>query len=256
MATPTSLPGPDPRLTQPTTASSSTTVAPDPAEVHPGGRGASRSFPPPPMYGVRSADAALVDLAFLGRVCSRRMEGSTRKNTFVYYRCRPGATSGQAGHLQWPGHPKSFYVPEDKLVAGVLSFLADRVLGAHRRDLLAADLNETTNDVAGAWQEQLTAIERTLADLDGTRSRLLQALETTDDASGALAHDVNGRLTQIARADPQASGVATASARPARRGGLCPSARPPPPSHRRRAWPGARGDAAPALRGVCAHGPL
>jgi hypothetical protein len=131
-------------------------------------------------------------------ICRRRMEGSTRKNTFVYYRCRPGPTSGAAGHLQWPGHPQSFYVPEDKLVGGILGFLADRVLGAHRRDLLAVDLNETTDDVAAAWQGQLTAIERTLTDFDGRRSRLLQALETTDDPSGALAHDVNRRLTQIA----------------------------------------------------------
>ena len=132
-------------------------------------------------------------------ICRRRMQGSTRKKVFVYYRCRPGPTSGAAGHNRWPGHPESFYVAEDKLVGGILGFLAKRVFGMQRRELLAADLSETNEDAAIAWQEQLTAIERSLTDLDNRRHRLLHAVETTADPDGVLAHDVNRRLAEIAK---------------------------------------------------------
>jgi site-specific DNA recombinase len=81
----------------------------------------------------------------------------------------------------------------------VLTFFAERVLGPERHDLLAADLDHENDDTLLAWQEQLLAMERTLTDLDTRRARLIQALETTDDPDGALAQDVNRRLTEISQ---------------------------------------------------------
>jgi hypothetical protein len=129
-------------------------------------------------------------------MCQRRMEGTTRKGSFVYFRCRPRPTSGHDPMAKWPGHPSDVYVSQDKLLPGVLNFLAGRVFGPDRRALLLEDLDESAERAYTAWQERTAAIERTLADLDARRARLLTALETTDDPDGLLARDVNDRLRQ------------------------------------------------------------
>ena len=131
-------------------------------------------------------------------ICRRRMEGSTRKGTFVYLRCRPRATSSHDPFARWPDHPADVYVPQDKLLAGLLEFYAERVFGSHRRDLLAVDLDQADVDGHAAWQDNLTAIERTIADLATRRERLMHSLEVTDDPDGVLAQDVNRRLVQLA----------------------------------------------------------
>lgn len=91
------------------------------------------------------------------------------------------------------------YIPQDKLLDGVLDFFAERVLGPERRNFLAADLDRDNDSAFTAWQEELVAIERTLVDLDTRRGWLIEALETTDDPTGALAQDVNRRLAEIAQ---------------------------------------------------------
>ena len=130
-------------------------------------------------------------------MCQRRMEGTTRKGSFVYFRCRPRPTSGHDPMAKWPGHPSDVYVSQDKLLPGVLDFLADRVFGPDRRALLLEDLDESAERAYTAWQQRTAAIERTLTDLDARRARLLAALETTDDPDGVLAQDVNNRLCQL-----------------------------------------------------------
>jgi DNA invertase Pin-like site-specific DNA recombinase len=130
-------------------------------------------------------------------ICRRRMEGSTRKGTFVYLRCRPRATNGHDPFARWPDHPADVYVPQDKLLTGLLEFYAERVFGSHRRDLLAADLDQADVGNHAAWQDNLTAIERTIADLAVRRERLMHSLEVTDDPDGVLAQDVNRRLVQL-----------------------------------------------------------
>ena len=131
--------------------------------------------------------------------CGRRMEGTTRKGAFVYFRCRPRPTSGHDAHHRWPGHPADIYVSEAKLLAGILKFFSERVFGERRRELLAADLNEAANEGLLVWQDRLLAMERALKDLEVRRARLIHALETTDDPDGVLAQDVNRRLAEIAR---------------------------------------------------------
>src|SRR5262249_10916960 len=59
--------------------------------------------------------------------CERRMFGKTRRTT-AYYACQP---AGQAPE----GHPKSLWVPEQPLIAGLTEFFNTRILGEHRRDL-------------------------------------------------------------------------------------------------------------------------
>ena len=130
-------------------------------------------------------------------VCERRMEGSTRKGAFVYFRCRPRSTSGHDAANRWPGHPSDVYVSQDKLLPGVLGFFAERVFGERRRELLLNDLDATIEAAFRAWEDRLAALERTLADLDTRRSRLLSALETTDDPHGVLVQDVNRRLNEL-----------------------------------------------------------
>jgi site-specific DNA recombinase len=125
------------------------------------------------------------------------VEGSTRKGSFVYFRCRPRATSGHDAANRWPGHPSDVYVAQDKLLPGVLGFFAERVFGERRRELLLSDLDATTEAAYRGWEDRLAALERALADLDSRRSRLLTALETTDDPDGVLVQDVTRRLNEL-----------------------------------------------------------
>ncbi|MGH9072979.1 MAG: recombinase family protein [Acidimicrobiales bacterium] len=130
-------------------------------------------------------------------ICRRRMEGTTRKGSFVYFRCRPRPTDGHDPFEHWPEHPKDMYVAQDKLLAGILSFYAKRVFGRHRRDLLAVDLGQAESDQHTAWEDHVNAFERTIADLAVRRQRLLHTLEVTDDPDGVLAQDVNRRLVEL-----------------------------------------------------------
>ena len=101
---------------------------------------------------------------------------------------------------KWPGHPSDIYVSQDKLLPGILDFLAEHVFGPNRLALLAHDPDKLTDNAATAWHERIQAIERSLGDLDSRRTRLLDALETTDDPHGVLVQDVNRRLGEIVAA--------------------------------------------------------
>jgi site-specific DNA recombinase len=125
------------------------------------------------------------------------MQGTTRKGSFVYFRCRLRPTDGHDPSARWPDHPPDVYVPQEKLLEGLLDFYAERVFGRHRYDLLSTDLDNARNDEQADWYEQVAALERSIADLTARRERLLHTLEVTDDADGILAQDVNRRLTQL-----------------------------------------------------------
>lgn len=59
-----------------------------------------------------------------------------------YYACQPDRNLGQAAGERFPGHG-SVWIREDDLLTGLSEFLAARIFGPERRQLLAEDLSET-----------------------------------------------------------------------------------------------------------------
>jgi len=85
------------------------------------------------------------------------MFGKTRRQ-YVYFACQPDPR--HHAHQPWyPDHPASVLVREDALTAAVHEFFATRILGPHRRDLLAAQLAEqhATTDESTDRAARLTA---------------------------------------------------------------------------------------------------
>lgn len=79
-----------------------------------------------------------------------------------------------------PGHPKTIRLREDALLDAISRFFADRVLGPHRREILAADLG-TVDDRAqqqrGAERERL---QRIVADLTRRQESVLRQAQDGD----------------------------------------------------------------------------
>ncbi len=112
-----------------------------------------------------------------------------------YYVCSP-----KKGYNP-PGHPaiSSFWIREEALLAGLSGFLAERVFGHYRRDLLGAQLNGL---VAGRQRERdrrLGALRKALAETENKRKRLIRSLEVAEPPDPELIRDINER-----RAEPLA----------------------------------------------------
>ena len=161
------------------------------------GRRRSRSGSEPNRHPETERTYVLRSFVHCG-ICHHRMEGSTRKGRFVYFRCRPRPIRGRDPFALWPDHPADVYVAQDELLAGVLDFYAERVFGRDRSDLLSVDLDRTDVDRQAAWESRAAALERTVTELATRRERLLRSLEVTDDPGGVLAQDVSRRLEQLA----------------------------------------------------------
>jgi hypothetical protein len=180
--------------------------------------------------------------------CGRRMFGKTRRG-HAYYACQPAAGKTPAAH------PGSIWIRESDLLAGLSEFFANRVLGAGRRDLLAAGLADADATAATQRRNRIAALRRDLADIDTRRVRLIRSLERTDDPDGELAREVYQRLAQL-RADHD---TATAELRDLED---APAPTPTPGTARRapgpapRPHPTARGPCPRHLRGVPARDPL
>lgn len=112
---------------------------------------------------------------FRGRVlcgCERRMHGNQR-DTRTYYTCWPRGNN-RGTPAPYAGHPKTVYVREYVLLEAVSAFLADRVFGPFRRQLLAADLAAVDDRAAREREAGRHRLRQTLDDLARRQRNVLR----------------------------------------------------------------------------------
>ena len=134
-------------------------------------------------------------------ICEKRMFGKSRHGV-SYYACQPDRNLGQAAGERFPGHG-SVWIREDDLLTALSAFLAARIFGPERRELLAADLSETDTRSESARHERLGALTKRLAEVRQRGDRLMMTLETQDDPDGTLFARVRERVGDLAREEQQ-----------------------------------------------------
>jgi site-specific DNA recombinase len=134
-------------------------------------------------------------------ICDKRMFGKSRHGV-SYYACQPDRNIGQAAEDRFPGHG-SVWIREDDLLKGLSGFLAQRIFGPERRELLAQDLVETDTRTETDRVERIHSLRKTLTDIRARGERLMLQLETQDDPDGTLFARVRDRVTGLAREERQ-----------------------------------------------------
>jgi len=131
--------------------------------------------------------------------CARRMSGKV-KNRIPYMHCRPiGAAVPGVTVERFRDHPRSVYVREDALLGILGDFFAQRIFGADRSARVLADLGGDDERAEREREARMTALRRTLADLDARKARLIRRLEEDDDPEDVLYADVKARVGELAR---------------------------------------------------------
>ncbi len=119
--------------------------------------------------------------AFRGRLhceCSRRMQGAPRRG-HVYYQCWPrGNNRGRPD--AYAGHPKTIYIREDAVLDAVSQFYADRVFGALRQELLAADIAGIDDRATRRRQAERERLQRIVEDLTRRQNSVLRQAQDGD----------------------------------------------------------------------------
>lgn len=112
-------------------------------------------------------------------LCGFRMEGSHQKGS-NWYRCQYVYRRGSAATMI-TGHPKVYGVKEDKILGPVLDFLARRVFGPDRLQLLRDELGAAT---ASTWANHASDLKRLEDELTKTaraiRNQTLRLEEHAD----------------------------------------------------------------------------
>jgi hypothetical protein len=124
-------------------------------------------------------------------LCGRRLYGKTKRGR-SYYVCAPKKA--------WipEAHPRSTYwVREDILVDGLTKFLADRVFGRYRRDLLDAGMRTIDENAKRDRRDKIAALRRSIADMAAKGKRLVRSLEVTDDVDEEFIRDLNERRAEL-----------------------------------------------------------
>lgn len=118
---------------------------------------------------------------FRGRLfcgCARRMDGGVRSGG-IYYRCWPrGNNRGRADN--YADHPKTVYIREDAVLDAVSRFFADRVFGAQRSEILAADLAGVDDHAARQRQQERERLQRIVNDVARRQNTILEQAQTGD----------------------------------------------------------------------------
>ena len=125
-------------------------------------------------------------------LCGRRMCGRAPRGT-SYYVCAPKSGYTAEGH---PGNA-SIWVREEALVRGVNAFLADRVFGQYRADLLAANLTMLDQANRGERDRQIAALRRSIIDTETRSRRLIRNLELADEPDQDMIRDINERRAEL-----------------------------------------------------------
>ncbi len=110
--------------------------------------------------------------------CGRRMFGNHRHNR-AYYMCNP-RNNNRGRPDNYVGHPKAIYIREDAVLHAVSRFFADRVFGAQRREILAADLHGVDDRATRQRQAERERLQRALADIARRQNSILRQAQDGD----------------------------------------------------------------------------
>jgi hypothetical protein len=143
----------------------------------------SRTAPGPSRHPLAAQTYPLRSYLFC-TPCGRRMWGKNQRDT-VYHICGP-----KKGYAP-PSHPvANIWVRED-LIDGLSAFLAERVFGRYRADLLGRELDAVAADRSRERRRRMAALRRAIADAEARRRRLALNLGLVDDPDPDLIRDVN-----------------------------------------------------------------
>ncbi|MCP2337551.1 recombinase family protein [Actinomadura rupiterrae] len=123
--------------------------------------------------------------------CGRRLRGRAHHGV-VYYVCDPPKDRIPAGH------PKSYWIREDPILRGIGHFFDKYVFHPNRRAYVGSLLNAADEQAVQDHEDRITAVQRTLRDIEDRRKRLIVSLELADQPNEALVRDVNLRSAELA----------------------------------------------------------
>jgi site-specific DNA recombinase len=128
-------------------------------------------------------------------LCGFRMEGSHQKGS-NWYRCQYVYRRGPAA-ATIAGHPKVYGIKEDKILGPVLDFLARRVFGPDRLQLLRDELGAAT---ASTWADHADDLKRLEAELTkinrALRNQTLR-LEEHEDPNHPIVALASERIVEL-----------------------------------------------------------
>lgn len=139
-------------------------------------RRGSRADNKPNVHPQTRRTYVLRGMVFCG--CGRRMYGSHRHNN-AYYLCWP-KSNNRGRPDTYTDHPKAAYLRESSILDAVFQFLADRVFGPRRREILAADLDGLDDRAAQQRQAQRERLQRILSDLTRRQTTVLRQAQEGD----------------------------------------------------------------------------
>ncbi|GAA1895384.1 recombinase family protein [Streptantibioticus ferralitis] len=123
-------------------------------------------------------------------LCGRRFYGKTSKKV-SYYVCAPKKS------YRPDGHPASVWVPEAGMVEGLNDFLATRVFGEYRQELLDTNLETLDTVQRQERAERIASLHRAIAE-DNTKSkRLVRNLELVEQPDQEFIRDINERRAEL-----------------------------------------------------------
>jgi len=124
--------------------------------------------------------------------CGRRLHGKTTHDT-AYYVCAP-----KPGYVP-PGHhgAASAWLREDHLIEGLSQFLATRVFGTYRQQLLDASLRDLGQAAQRDRAQRITAARKAIAEAEARSKRLLRNFELIDNPDQEFIRDLNTRRAEL-----------------------------------------------------------
>lgn len=125
-------------------------------------------------------------------LCNRRMYGKVR-GKYPYYVCAP-----KKAYIP-PGHPSAstIFVREDALLNLLSRFLSTNVFGSYRKNLLATRMRTIDSDAQRERQQEVAALQRSIADTDTKIKRAIRNLELVDDPDPDFVRDVHQRRAEL-----------------------------------------------------------
>lgn len=138
-------------------------------------RRGSRADNEPNVHPQTRRTYVLRGMVFCG--CGRRMFGNYR-HAHAYYMCWP-KNNNRGRPERYIGH-KAIYLREQAILAAISQFLAERVFGPRRRDILARDLDGLDDHAAQQRQTERERLQRVLADLARRQASILRQAQSGD----------------------------------------------------------------------------
>lgn len=128
-------------------------------------------------------------------LCGFRMEGSHQKGS-NWYRCQYVYRRGPAA-ASIAGHPKVYGIKEDKILGPVLDFLARRVFGPDRLQLLRDELGAATASTWADHAAELKRLERELIKIGPALRNQTLRLEEHADPNHPIVALASERIVEL-----------------------------------------------------------